>query len=137
MKSRIDQNLFELREFFQVRGIQSVDLRLRLCQRSARLQAADVIPVVIVILPLFLGCERERYPVAGFGINEKKAAGHDTDHGEGPAIESKFAAKHSSVARVELLPECVTEYHFLLSANLAFVVGKSAAQSGSDAQEPE
>src|SRR5205807_799169 len=65
---RVDQQLFHFREALEIFIIQGVYLSLRLPQRCARRQAADVVPVVAVMNGLLFGSNGERNPQANFRV---------------------------------------------------------------------
>src|SRR5215472_1839796 len=84
---------------------------------------------------LLFGREREWRPQANVGINKIELCGHYTDDGIGPPTHPECAAKNRFVSGVQLLPQPVTEDHFLIPSNLAFLFREWPSQHWRDAQQ--
>src|SRR5439155_20537925 len=129
-KAGIDEKLLHLGKTSQVGGVQRVHLRLRLLERGAGLQAADVVPAIAVagVIGFHLRCERERRPETDLRVDERKAARHDADNGEWTARETKVAAEDRGVGAEELAPQPVTQDYLPFIADFSFAVVERAAE---------
>ena len=92
VKASIDQQFLHLRKTFEVRGVENVDLRLYLLDGRSGSEAADAVPVVVVMGCLFVRSECRGDPEPHFRVDKDKIARHDPDDGERAAAQPQFAS---------------------------------------------
>ena len=108
---------------------------LRFGLRDAYLgfQAAENPQGAIIPLDALFGVESHGQP--GFRAHGVvKTFAHDTDDGEGFAVDLHDLAKNVGIRGVAALPEAVTKNQFLISAGLALFRKKIAAEVWLDAE---
>jgi hypothetical protein len=128
-EARVLQDLAPLRKAFEVGGVDRIELALRLLQRSAGREAAEVLPVVAVtrVIGLLTRGERGRAEQLDVGIEEHEARRHHADDLVRLAAEPQILADRIITAAKHALPETVREDDDLLLSELALRISEELA----------
>ena len=87
----------------------AIHVALGLLQRHARLEHADNIEVVLVVLGATRGIEGDRNPEFFLRDGRIEAGRHDADHGADLPVELDRPADHAGVAAVVRAPEALAQ----------------------------
>src|SRR6185369_15260678 len=114
---RVDDDFLELWESIEVRGIQRVDLRLRLFDGDSRLQPGDVGGIVAVsrVIRLLFCCERHGCPQGLLVVSRPELRRHHADDRVRAAIEADVATDCGRIATQLSPPESVADDHLELA----------------------
>ena len=123
------------------RGILRVDLRLRLGEGRAWLQAGDQLLDVAARMPLpgaaIFQARRERKVEARFGREEAKARGQHADHSDRESIHAKLFTDDMRVGVGMLSPPGVGEDRDLVVLKRGLLLGEGASHHGYGAEGGE
>src|SRR5262245_45791522 len=116
MKTGVDENIFAFWKSFEVRGVDGVNLSLRLLDRSAWFQPSDLRRRVGLsrIFGLVLVRESIRSPESYFRIEESEVPGHHAHDGEWAAPDAYRLAHDRWICAIQLPPQSIAENDLLL-----------------------
>jgi hypothetical protein len=139
METGIDEDRLQVRKALQIRGIDGVDLTLRLFEGPSRLQTGELLPIVAMppaIRPV-LRCEGHRRPQLHVGIDEAERSGKDTDNGVEHAVDPEIAADGIVAAAIESLPQRLAQDDLLVGTDFRLLLGEQLPAKGLSPQETE
>ena len=138
-EARVLEDLLPLRKALEVRGVDRIQLALRLLERGARLQPSNLLPVVAV--PGFVGLvargERGGAEELQIGIEEDELPGQHADDLVGLAAQPDVLPDGVVAAAKQPLPGSVRKDDDFLLAQLALRLREELATIRLRAKHPE